>query len=327
MSPCTSRPAASASAATVRGLSSRSTLLSAVTAGTPARLIASAMKRSPGPMVCSPFRTKRTASASARPRSTLRCMRSVSASRGRCTPGRSTSTSCQSGPVAMPRISRRVVCGLSDTIATLPPTMRLTSVDFPALGRPARATKPERVTASPSPRPGARASRRRPRARSQDARPASRPLPAPLGRDARGRAPARVAARSRALPERAPRFRARRAGSALLLAPRRAQRGRLLLRVLVVRGHDALDELVAHHVLAAEPHELDALHVREDVADHDEAGGLVARKVDLCDIAGHDHLRVEAEPGKEHLDLLGARVLGLVEDYKRIIERSTPHER
>jgi hypothetical protein len=42
--------------------------------------------------------------------------------------------------------ARRVVCGLSDTIATLRPTIALTSVDLPTFGRPARATKPERVT-------------------------------------------------------------------------------------------------------------------------------------------------------------------------------------
>jgi CBS domain containing-hemolysin-like protein len=35
---------------------------------------------------------------------------------------------------------------LAETIATLPPTSELTSVDLPALGRPARATKPARVT-------------------------------------------------------------------------------------------------------------------------------------------------------------------------------------
>jgi hypothetical protein len=73
-------------------------------------------------------------------------MRSVSASRGRCTPGRSTSTICASGELATPRIARRVVCGLSDTIATLLPTMPLTSVDLPTLGRPASATKPDLVT-------------------------------------------------------------------------------------------------------------------------------------------------------------------------------------
>src|SRR3954449_2571953 len=74
------------------------------------------------------------------------CMRSVSGSRGRCTPGRSTSTSCQASAVATPRIARRVVCGLSETIATFWPTIALTRVDLPTLGRPARATKPLCVT-------------------------------------------------------------------------------------------------------------------------------------------------------------------------------------
>ena len=63
-------------------------------------------------------------------------------------PGRSTSTSCQSGPVATPRIARRVVCGLSETIATLAPTIELASVDLPTLGRPARAMNPDRVSGS-----------------------------------------------------------------------------------------------------------------------------------------------------------------------------------
>src|SRR5215831_18270076 len=37
---------------------------------------------------------------------------------------------------------RRVVCGLSDTIATLPPQSALTRVDLPTFGRPAIATRP-----------------------------------------------------------------------------------------------------------------------------------------------------------------------------------------
>jgi hypothetical protein len=41
-----------------------------------------------------------------------------------------------------------VVCGLSETIATFSPTIALTSVDLPALGRPARATKPLRVASA-----------------------------------------------------------------------------------------------------------------------------------------------------------------------------------
>ena len=79
-------------------------------------------------------------------------MRSVSASRGRCTPGRSVSTSWKrSGAVTTPRIARRVVCGLSETIATLWPTIALTSVDLPTFGRPASATKPDRVLTAASP--------------------------------------------------------------------------------------------------------------------------------------------------------------------------------
>src|SRR5580658_10329789 len=38
----------------------------------------------------------------------------------------------------------RVVCGLSLTMATFMPTMRFSSVDFPALGRPKIETNPER---------------------------------------------------------------------------------------------------------------------------------------------------------------------------------------
>src|SRR5436305_10669100 len=42
----------------------------------------------------------------------------------------------------------RVVCGLSDTIASFVPTMRLSSVDLPAFGRPMRETKPLFMTAN-----------------------------------------------------------------------------------------------------------------------------------------------------------------------------------
>ena len=105
--------------------SSRSTLLTATTTGTPAGARRPAMKRSPGPTPCSPLRTSSAASDSASSGSTRCCIRSVSASRGRWTPGRSTRTSCVSSRVATPRIARRVVWGLSETIATLRPTMRV----------------------------------------------------------------------------------------------------------------------------------------------------------------------------------------------------------
>ena len=55
-------------------------------------------------------------------------------------------------------------------------------------------------------------------------------------------------------------------------------------------------------------------------------GRLLARQVDLGDVAGDDHLRAEAEPGQEHLHLLGRRVLRLVEDDERVVERAAAHE-
>src|SRR5687767_2628120 len=44
----------------------------------------------------------------------------------------------------MPVIRCRVVCGLLEMMLTLAPTRRLSSVDFPTLGRPMIATVPAR---------------------------------------------------------------------------------------------------------------------------------------------------------------------------------------
>ena len=142
------RPSASSSARTISGRLSRSTLLTAMTTGTGERSSSAAMKRSPGPTPCSALRTMSAASLSASSDSTRDCIRRVSSSRGRCTPGRSTSTSWMSPTVDTPRIARRVVCGLSETIATFCPTIALTSVDLPTFGRPASAMKPLRVLTS-----------------------------------------------------------------------------------------------------------------------------------------------------------------------------------
>ena len=64
----------------------------------------------------------------------------------------------------------------------------------------------------------------------------------------------------------------------------------------------------------------------EDVPDLDQARRLLARQVDLRHVAGHDHPRAEAEPRQEHLHLLGRRVLRLVEDHERVVQRPPAHE-
>ena len=115
---------------------SRSTLFSAITTGTPRPKTRFAMKRSPAPIRSRASRTSSTPSTSSNDESTVRCMCSVSGSRGRWKPGRSASASCQSSPFATPKMRRRVVCGLSETIATLPPQSAFTSVDLPTFGPP-----------------------------------------------------------------------------------------------------------------------------------------------------------------------------------------------
>ena len=51
-----------------------------------------------------------------------------------------------------------------------------------------------------------------------------------------------------------------------------------------------------------------------------------ARHVDLGHVAGHHALGAEPDAGQEHLHLLGRRVLRLVEDDERAVERPPPHE-
>src|SRR3954453_2282537 len=107
---------------------------------------------------------------------------------------------------------------------------------------------------------------------------------------------------------------------------RRPQPRRERARVVVVGLDDALDQAVAHDVLAAEADELDAVDLLEDVRDDDQARLLVARQVDLRDVARDDHLRAEPQPRQEHLHLLGRGVLRLVEDHERVVEGASPHE-
>ena len=59
---------------------------------------------------------------------------------------------------------------------------------------------------------------------------------------------------------------------------------------VAVRLDDPLHELVPHHVLVRELDEADRRDRAQDVADLDQAGRLLARQVDLGDVARHDHL-------------------------------------
>ena len=73
--------------------------------------------------------------------------------------------------------------------------------------------------------------------------------------------------------------------------------------------------------------EVDVVDAVQDLL-HDAQPALgAAGEVDLRDVARHDHLGAEPEPGEEHLHLLGRGVLRLVEDDERVVEGAAAHVR
>ena len=103
-----------------------------------------------------------------------------------------------------------------------------------------------------------------------------------------------------------------------------------VLRELVaaVRVDDVLHDAMPHDVARAELDEHQPVDAVEHVAHLQQPGTVPAvGKVDLGHVAGHDRLRTEAEPGQEHLHLLGRGVLRLVEDDERVVERPAAHVR
>src|SRR5580693_4452290 len=90
--------------------------------------------------------------------------------------------------------------------------------------------------------------------------------------------------------------------------------------VALVRVDDLADQPVPHDVVAGEPREVDVLDAVEDVLHHTEPADLAGRQVDLGHVAGHHHPGAEAQPGEEHLHLLGRGVLRLVQDDERVVQ-------
>src|SRR5581483_5185665 len=208
----------------------------------------------------------------------------------------------------------------------------------PSPGR--AAARARAATATRRRRPADRARRRRARGARPPARGRGRRSGTRAHRSARrsrdGRASARASpsrrrTRSRAHPRRSPPRGARVRRARPHPSRRRPRRfdcpppprscAVALVGVLLVGLDDPLDELVPHDVLVTELDELDPLDVVEHVANVHEPGALLARKIDLRDVAGDDDLRAEAQPRQEHLHLLGGRVLRLVEDDEAVVER------
>ena len=98
-----------------------------------------------------------------------------------------------------------------------------------------------------------------------------------------------------------------------------------VLFIFVIGGDDALHQHMAHHVRGRQAADLDILHAVEHADGLFQTADLVARQVDLRDIAGDDDLRAEAQARQEHLHLLARGVLRLVENDEAVVERPAAH--
>src|SRR5450756_1880208 len=96
---------------------------------------------------------------------------------------------------------------------------------------------------------------------------------------------------------------------------------------MLIGLNDLLDDLVPNHIARIQVDELDAHDPGEYVSYNHQSRIHLFREVDLCDVPRDCRTAAEPEAREEHLHLLGARVLCLVEDYERIVESSTAHER
>ena len=149
------RPAAAWRAAATLAREAASILLTTHSLGVSTLASSAARKRSPAPTPAAASTSWRTRSTSDRVPRTRSFSRWPSRVRGLWRPGVSTSTIWPSGRCSTPRTAERVVCGLSETIASFWPSRALSRVDLPTLGRPTSATSPDFIGGPP-----ARSSRR-----------------------------------------------------------------------------------------------------------------------------------------------------------------------
>ena len=88
---------------------------------------------------------------------------------------------------------------------------------------------------------------------------------------------------------------------------------------------DALHQRVTHHILRGEVGERDARDILQHVDHFPQPGTGAARQIGLRDVARDDGRGTEADTGEEHLHLFDGRVLRLIENDERIVQRPAAH--
>src|SRR6266850_142727 len=103
---------------------------------------------------------------------------------------------------------------------------------------------------------------------------------------------------------------------------------RLVRLLVLVEGTDDLaDQIVADHVALGQVDELDPGHAMQYLLDLHQPRCVLLPEVDLRDVPGDHGLGPVAQPREEHLHLSHRRVLGLIQDDERVVERAPAHVR
>ena len=82
---------------------------------------------------------------------------------------------------------------------------------------------------------------------------------------------------------------------------------------------------MTHHVLLRQADHGDVVEPVQLGADRGQAGEF-RQQVGLVRIARHDHGRVPAETGEQHLELAVGAVLGFVDQHESVVQRAAAHE-
>ena len=87
----------------------------------------------------------------------------------------------------------------------------------------------------------------------------------------------------------------------------------------LVSSHDSLDKVMTHDIHLVEMDEADSVNTTQDFEHLNQATLLSGRQVDLRNVAGDHHFRIETDTSQNHLHLLGRRVLRLVYDDEAVV--------
>lgn len=95
----------------------------------------------------------------------------------------------------------------------------------------------------------------------------------------------------------------------------------------VVGLDDFLHETMSNDVSLIEVDKFDTRNTVKNLPYFDQPRDPIRGQINLRNITRDDGFRVKTQTRKEHLHLFGSGVLRLIQNHKRVVERTAAHER